>query len=180
MAKYRKKPVVIDAVLWTGREADMPDVMALVDFALLPKDDVHVDSGIGYTPTTGELYIPTLEGTMTARPGDYIIRGVKGELYPCKPDIFKETNEPVEAGATIPDNELREIHVLYEIRKLVEPVPGKLMQSELVEAIRRIIAERDAARVKLTTAAECEAAERDASGSCMCRQRRSDNEKMHP
>ena len=105
MAKYRKKPVVIDAVLWTGDEQCLNEIVlpflidGKPDFSHLPKapDDPHVKQGIGYTPALGEVYIPTLEGTMTAKPGDFIIRGVKGEFYPCKPDIFAATYEP--AGA---------------------------------------------------------------------------------
>ena len=46
--------------------------------------------------TEVEVLIETLEGTMKANPGDYIIRGIKGELYPCKPDIFKETYEKIQ------------------------------------------------------------------------------------
>jgi hypothetical protein len=60
--------------------------------------------------TDVEVQIETLEGVMTASPGDWIITGVKGEQYPCKPDIFEATYEPVEeqgheecGGATIPD-----------------------------------------------------------------------------
>lgn len=93
MAKYRKKPVVIDAVRWTGLEQDLPSVLALVDFDALPNDSVHVNPGIGFVPSLGTLDIPTLEGVMTAQPGDWIIRGVQGEVYPCKPDIFEATYE---------------------------------------------------------------------------------------
>jgi len=95
MAKYRKKPVEIDAVLWRATEGSMEEVLELVDFDALPGDGVHVEPGIGWTPAIGTLDIPTLEGTMTAQPGDWIIRGVKGELYPCKPDIFEATYEAV-------------------------------------------------------------------------------------
>lgn len=91
--KFRKKPVVIDAVQWTGREEDLPAVFALVDFDALPGDGVHVGGGIGFVPPLGTLDIPTLEGVMTAQPGDWIIRGVQGEVYPCKPDIFDATYE---------------------------------------------------------------------------------------
>lgn len=96
MPKFRKKPIVIEAVQWSGREADMNAVLALFDFANLPPDGIHVKPGIGFTPTLGTLDIPTLEGTMTAQPGDWIIRGVKGEVYPCKPDIFQQSYEPAE------------------------------------------------------------------------------------
>ena len=79
--KFRKKPVVIDAWLWTGNV---------------------VDSFVNFCPTgayLGEnqsLLIPTLEGVMTANKGDWIIKGVNGEFYPCKPDIFEKTYERVE------------------------------------------------------------------------------------
>ena len=80
MAKYRKKPVVIDAVQWTGE-----NMQEISDFAS------HCAEIVNDT-----LLINTLEGTMTASKGDYIIRGVQGEYYPCKPDIFEETYEKCE------------------------------------------------------------------------------------
>lgn len=95
-AKFRKKPVVIDAMRWDG--VDIEAALSFIsdgrpDFAHLPGDGVHVGSGIGFTPYAGTLDIPTLEGTMTARPGDWIIRGVAGEFYPCRSDIFEATYE---------------------------------------------------------------------------------------
>ena len=95
MARFRKKPVVIDAVLWTGLEADLPAVFALVDFDKLPNDGPYVNPGITFVPSQGTLDIPTLEGVMTAQPGDWIIRGEAGEVYPCKPGIFESTYEEV-------------------------------------------------------------------------------------
>lgn len=90
MARYRKKPVVIDAV---RNDGTWPTVMAwlvAIDAAST------VSSGMAQNPD-GTLSIHTLEGTMVADIGDYLIRGVKGELYPCKPDIFEATYEPVDA-----------------------------------------------------------------------------------
>jgi hypothetical protein len=78
--KYRKKPVEIEAVQWTGE-----NFVEITDWA----GDVWGRSG-------KLLVIHTLEGTMSAQPGDWIIRGVQGEFYPCKPDIFDQTYEPVE------------------------------------------------------------------------------------
>lgn len=97
--KFRKKPVVIDAIQWSGDNIDealkfMQD--GHEDFSHLPNNSGHIKPGVGFTPPTGELIIPTLEGDHTARPGDWIIRGVKGEFYPCKPDIFEATYEKVE------------------------------------------------------------------------------------
>lgn len=93
--KYRKKPVVIEAVQLTN------------PISLDPKDHPQwfVDAVMNNTITvvrgafTGSVKfaeIKTLEGVMTADVGDYIIQGVKGELYPCKPDIFEKTYERVE------------------------------------------------------------------------------------
>lgn len=82
MPQFRKKPVVIEAVKF--RAGEQPDELA---------SDV-VAGTIRYTDQD-TLLIATLEGTMEARSGDWIIRGVKGELYPCKPDIFAATYEPV-------------------------------------------------------------------------------------
>jgi len=97
MPKFRKKPVLIEAVCWTGYEADVASVLAFIgDLSKLPRDGAMIRPGIGYTPALGTLDIPTLEGTMTASPGDWIIKGVKGEFYPCKPDIFEATYDAVE------------------------------------------------------------------------------------
>ena len=87
---YRKKPVVIEALLLTGNESE------LVEFL----DRAPATNGQGgYSREGDEVYaveIETLEGTMRADLGDWIIRGVQGELYPCKPDIFAATYEPAE------------------------------------------------------------------------------------
>jgi hypothetical protein len=88
MAKYRKKPVVIDAFR-------LPELNQEVgsEFADWCEE-------VGFTNFTsereGHLGIPTLGGTMIAGPGDWIIKGVKGEFYPCKPDIFAATYEVVQ------------------------------------------------------------------------------------
>ena len=78
--KYRKKPIVIEA--W--QNSDENEFPAWVDSA-----DVGREPG-------GVILINTLEGVMKAMPGDYIIKGVQGEFYPCKPDIFEATYEKVE------------------------------------------------------------------------------------
>lgn len=78
--KYRKKPVVIEAVQWTGEN---------------PEDIVYFTKGKVTGLVYSKLEIRTLEGVMTADIGDWIIKGVKGEFYPCKPDIFKQTYDEV-------------------------------------------------------------------------------------
>ena len=82
--KYRKKPVVIDAVQWTGDNVN--DITKFVEG--VPDRIIEFIDG-------GFVKIKTLEGVMTANPGDYIIKGVKGEFYPCKPDIFKQTYDEI-------------------------------------------------------------------------------------
>lgn len=98
--KFRKKPVVIEAVqlLWTtwpemcehagvGKLSDgKPEGCFVYDGKALPE---------GLTSDHIGLHIPTLEGLMLGCEGDWIIKGVKGELYPCKPDIFEATYEAV-------------------------------------------------------------------------------------
>jgi hypothetical protein len=91
--KFRKKPVVIEAVqlLWENWSE-------VCDFAGVGKLSEGKPEGFnpGGDSTVIGLQIPTLEGVMTANQGDWIIRGVKGELYPCKLDIFAATYEQVE------------------------------------------------------------------------------------
>lgn len=88
MGFYRKKPVVIEAVQVTEEW-----------FSCGHPNPMHLASII-VDPIAKTIAIPTLEGTMTAQIGDWIIRGIKGEYYPCKPDIFEATYEPVELAGT--------------------------------------------------------------------------------
>lgn len=81
MPKFVKKPVTIEA-----RQFLPPGGVAIKEWAAEHGQRVLVRNGV--------LDIPTLEGTMTAQPGDWIIRGVQGEFYPCKPDIFTATYDP--------------------------------------------------------------------------------------
>jgi hypothetical protein len=93
MPQYRKKPVVIDAVQWLGVGVAGPCPKWLAE-AL----DNTPDEPGGVMRMGNEVHIGTLEGVMVAKPDDWIIKGIKGELYPCKPDIFEATYEPVHAN----------------------------------------------------------------------------------
>ena len=95
MAKYRKKPVVIEArqltwgtfheiLNWLEKESDRKAYFGH-----------HEDAKNEVNPAGQCIYIETLEGTHAAFLNDYIIKGVKGEFYPCKPDIFEATYEKV-------------------------------------------------------------------------------------
>ena len=109
MPKFRKRPVVVEAVKWNGfsNNLGLTNGDPYADGARYDKPDwmppvSRVVSDVKYPghPKPGEiwrdeedLWIGTLEGNTVASPGDWIIRGVKGELYACKPDIFAETYE---------------------------------------------------------------------------------------
>lgn len=93
MARYRKKPVVIEAFQWLGDNSFQLGMWVsqhLQDRSAVPPNSI-VDG-----PSGRSVQIVTLEGVMLASPGDWIIRGVQCEVYPCKPDIFEATYELVE------------------------------------------------------------------------------------
>lgn len=79
--QYRKKPVVIEAVQYTGTALNLAELVAFIGH------EAYINEG--------KIEIETLEGVMTASIGDYIIKGVHGEFYPCKPDIFLKTYDEV-------------------------------------------------------------------------------------
>ena len=83
--KYRKRPVEIEAIKWDGKISTLSVIEEWIG------DGPQAD----FTRADPTLTIPTLEGDMLASFGDWIIRGVMGEGYPCKPDIFEMTYEPV-------------------------------------------------------------------------------------
>lgn len=112
MSKFRKKPVEIDAVCWNGysnnlglttkpamedgARYELPGWLPAVSNVVPEGDGVNMSAiPAGAVWRQGDdLLIGTLEGAHRAIPGDWIIQGVKGELYPCKPDIFAATYEP--------------------------------------------------------------------------------------
>lgn len=88
MSRFRKKPVVIDAVQWDGTPG-------IIDWILAGGGSVRYCEKVS-SEIVPFLLIDTLEGSMSADVGDWIIRGIAGEFYPCKPDIFEATYEEVE------------------------------------------------------------------------------------
>ena len=95
MTRYRKKPIEIEAIQYTG---DNGQEIANFMHVSVPELRTHVDAVLrtdGDYRKYNHIYINTPEGTMTANCGDWIIKGVKGEFYPCKPDIFDATYEEV-------------------------------------------------------------------------------------
>lgn len=88
--KFRKKPIVIDAFKWTGDRDQEEDPEWIV--AAMKEGSVQIQE----VNDKCYMIINTLEGDMIARQGDYIIKGVQGEIYPCKPEIFLKTYDKVE------------------------------------------------------------------------------------
>jgi hypothetical protein len=100
MTKYRKKPVVIEAIQYLP-PTNCEEVWAFLGWEMTDDWDEAEEDGKAFHNDDCDMamsvYIPTLEGLMEASPGDWIIRGIKGEHYPCKDDIFRMTYEPVDA-----------------------------------------------------------------------------------
>lgn len=96
MSKYKKKPVVIEAFKYDGDLENSKGEFYVPKWAVeaYKRGDMYFDSLDSNSPPT-ELFIKTLEGIHHASVGDYIIMGIKGELYPCKPDVFEQTYEEV-------------------------------------------------------------------------------------
>lgn len=97
--KARKKPVVVETLQWTGNNHRemfdfLTDYQKQSEFITAYGDTFYID----HNKVKGGLIIRTLEGEHIAEIGDYIIRGVHGEFYPCKPGIFEKTYEIIEAN----------------------------------------------------------------------------------
>ena len=91
--KYCRKPIVVEAIQWTGNNTD--EVLEFGRGKIKHRQYKYSPNGkdILYGE---ELYVETLEGELRANKGDYIIKGVRGEFYPCKPDIFEKIYEELE------------------------------------------------------------------------------------
>lgn len=100
MAKFRKKPVIIDAVQFSKTTQSVLEIYKFVhgEGSVALKSSIDHDKFDEYADAIikNGFNIITLEGTMKAFPSDWIIKGIKGEFYPCKDDIFQKTYEAVE------------------------------------------------------------------------------------
>ena len=94
MAKFRKRPVIIEAIQYLP--SDKAEIESFVGVKLESKLSNETAYMAGMEPPSFILMIPTLESPHEASVGDWIIKGVQGEFYPCKPDIFEKTYEKVE------------------------------------------------------------------------------------
>lgn len=98
MNKYRKKPVVIEAIQFTGENQNEILQVTNADNIVVYYLPVEVD---GETVNQRVLVVHTLEGAMTVSMNDWVIKGIKGEFYPCKPDIFDASYEPADQEVTV-------------------------------------------------------------------------------
>lgn len=108
--KFRKKPVVVEAIQYTG-----DNIQEIWD--AFGAENIYGPHSCNCCDTDFSAYIETLEGRMECSPGDWIIRGVQGELYPCKPDIFEATYNPAELVIHDPFCDLLDLVTLIETDK---------------------------------------------------------------
>ena len=105
--KYTKKPVTIQAMQYAGTPSECMELYRWVEANTLgsfdmnklwedPENFIWPASGVSIDARDGRMVIANLEGVHWANPGDWIIQGVMGEFYPCKPDIFADTYVPAE------------------------------------------------------------------------------------
>nr|WP_275344879.1 hypothetical protein [Enterococcus faecium] len=99
--KYRKKPVIIEAVQFNRSKAERN----VAKYYPMVTDMARLTTARGTEEREGRFFISTLEGNMTVKDGDYIIQGVEGEFYPCKPDIFEKTYEVASQPPQLNDNQ---------------------------------------------------------------------------
>lgn len=93
--KFRKKPVVIEAFQYDGDLKNKDGAFYVPDWAIQALKDRTIYYECSEYNAPFELFIGTLEGDLHVSVGDFIIQGVQGELYPCKPDIFEKTYEEI-------------------------------------------------------------------------------------
>lgn len=156
MSKFRKKPVVIEAKQATGTPDSNREIIdwtrgsatpAFMDTEVRNCSAEHPD-GFDYPV----LKINTLEGAMTVKSGDWIIKGVKGEFYPCKPDIFAATYDevPQAPASTLPPHQQRVLDEKQELDERLEkllafhstPIFHGLPESEQIRLERQAVAMR--------------------------------------
>ena len=98
--QYRKRPAIIETMRYDGTPASATPIInwIIANGGTARYVEAQPDSGPCKPAMPHHIAIDTLEGTMRADAGDFVIRGVQGEFYPCKPDIFEATYELVETG----------------------------------------------------------------------------------
>ena len=138
--RYRKKPVVIEAMQLVGPAAEWHAVYRWVESNTLGSFDVNrlwldpekfvwPESGVSIDARDGRIVIATLEGGHWADPGDWVIRGVAGEFYPCKPDIFEQTYNKAEEDLSQVSDGSHTFAELYHYRMLYNALAANCMHT---------------------------------------------------
>lgn len=96
MGRFKKKPLVIEAFEWTGNAYQAEDPIWIKDALAKPLNEVGAAHIVKDDEDGAILRIHTPEGILSAKPGDWVIRGIAGEIYPCKPSVFDATYESVD------------------------------------------------------------------------------------
>ena len=127
MKNYVKKPVVVQAVEYNG--ANKEEIEAFIGKKL---DTIYTE-----LKEPLELKIPTLEGDMKASKGDYIIKGIKGEFYPCKPDIFKSTYNVIEDNNGILSEGEKRVRTTFNVLSSKSVDIAKQLMAEAINLLSR-------------------------------------------
>ena len=126
MQKFVKKPVVVEAIQYNG--INITEVESFVGVKLPTVLLSDVDT---------QLIIPTLEGDMKVSKGDYIIKGIKGEFYPCKPDVFKSTYNVVEDNNGILSEGEKRVRTTFNVLSLETVDIAKQLMAEAINLLSR-------------------------------------------
>ena len=126
MQKFVKKPVVIEAIQYDG--ANITEIESFVG-AKLPSVWLSVEDT--------QLVIPTLEGDMKVSKGDYVIKGIKGEFYPCKPDVFKSTYNVVEDNNGILSEGEKRVRTNFNVSAAKTVDTAKQLMAEAINLLSR-------------------------------------------
>ena len=126
MQKFVKKPVVIEAIQYNG--INITEIESFVG-AKLPTVWLSVEDT--------QLIIPTLEGDMKVSKGDYVIKGIKGEFYPCKPDVFKSTYNVVEDNNGILSEGEKRVRTTFNVLSLETVDIAKQLMAEAINLLSR-------------------------------------------
>ena len=126
MQKFVKKPVVIEALQYDGENIEAIENFVGKKLSTVMSSNVDVN-----------LIIPTLEGDMKASKGDYIIKGIKGEFYPCKPDVFKSTYNVVEDNNGILSEGEKRVRTTFNVLSLATVDIAKQLMAEAINLLSR-------------------------------------------
>lgn len=126
MQKFVKKPVVVEAIQYNG--LNITEIESFVGAKL---------STIMSSVEDTQLIIPTLEGDMKVSKGDYVIKGIKGEFYPCKPDVFKSTYNVVEDNNGILSEGEKRVRTTFNVLSLETVDIAKQLMAEAINLLSR-------------------------------------------